>query len=288
MDFGQTLDSSKLASIEWKLPATESSEETSQLERLQKAAARSSVAAAVYVGTPIWSHAPWVGTLYPPETPAALFLHEYSKQFKTVEVNSTFYGIPPAETFLKWKNSVGEDFRFCPKFPKSISHSLNGDHPDLKVFAERIAVLGDRLGVCFLQFPPHVGPDQRIRLQALFAKIPRSLKTVVEFRNPAFFQNQRMRREWVDILAQNFLGTVCIDTPLERELVHTSLSSTRIMIRFLGANLHESNAVRFDQWAERIALWMEHGIKEVYFVVHEPDNTFAPETAKVFIECFKS
>lgn len=285
MDFGQLLDPSRLEQISWTLPTADSPEEKTQLERLNKAAARSPQSSVkILVGAPIWSHSPWVGSLYPPESTSPDFLKEYSKQFSTVEVNSTFYGIPQADTFKKWKDSVDENFRFCPKFPKSISHSMNGDHPDLAIFAERIAILEDRLGCCFLQLPSHIGPEHGARLQTLLSKIPRSLKTVVELRHSGFFQNQRLKPEWLEMLAKSFVGTVCVDTPAERSVVHTSLTSTRIMVRYLGANLHPSNTIRFQQWADRIALWAEHGIKEVYFVVHEPDNTHAPEAAIEMIE----
>jgi uncharacterized protein YecE (DUF72 family) len=286
MDFGQLLEPSALDQIRWSLPSCDSREEEIQLTRLAKAAARSKQAPLVAVGAPIWSHAQWVGNLYPPGTTSSEFLKEYSKQFSTVEVNSTFYGIPPAEMIQKWKAAVGASFRFCPKFPKSISHSMNGDHPDLRVFADRVAILGENLGVCFLQFPSYVGPDQKARIEALLAKIPRGLKTVVELRHPQFFHDQRLKSEWLELLARNFIGTVSVDTPLERAVAHTSLTSTRIMIRFLGANLHSSNDIRFQQWSERIALWIKHGVKEVYFVAHEPDNTHAAEAARSFIDKF--
>jgi uncharacterized protein YecE (DUF72 family) len=284
MDFGQILDPEKLKKIQWNLPALDSPEEKNQLERLARAGARVAGDCRIEVGASIWSHAPWVGSLYPQGTPSSEFLREYSKQFSTVEINSTFYAIPGADLFQKWNDSVGEHFKFCPKFPKSVSHSLNGDHPDLKIFSDRVALLGNKLGVCFLQFPSHVGPDQRGRLQSLFTKIPRGLKTVVEFRHPAFFQNQRLKPEWVDLLAKAFLGTVSVDTPLEREVAHVSFSSTRVMIRFLGANLHESNEIRLQQWAERIALWSKSGMKEIYFVIHEPDNTHAPVATQGFLK----
>lgn len=225
-----------------------------------------------------------MGTFYPPEAVPSDYLKEYSAQLGAVELNSTFYAIPSAEMFQKWRSSVSDEFRFCPKFPKSVSHSLNSEHPDLKIFTDRVSLLEDRLGVCFLQFPSHVGPDQKARLQALFAKLPRGLKTTVEFRHPGFFQNQRLKPEWIDELARFYLGTVSVDTPLERDVAHTSLSSTRVLVRFLGANLHASNEIRFRQWAERIALWAKHGIREVYFMIHEPDNTYAPLAVKAFIE----
>ncbi len=284
MDFGQSLDPLFLSQHAMTLPGLDTPEEKAQLERLSKAGARSSQLPKVYVGVPIFSHSPWVGNFYPEGTEAADFLRAYSKQLSTVELNSTFYAIPSAETFLKWKKSVGSDFRFCPKFPKSISHSLDPSHADLKTFSERVMSLEENLGACFLQLPNYFSSKDQDRLKLLLQALPRELKAVVEFRNPDFFTNQRLKPEWVDTLARSFIGSVSVDTPLERAVAHVSLTSTRIMVRFLGANLHDSDFTRLKEWAKRLVTWYQNGIKEVFFLVHEPDNSFAPEAAKAFIE----
>jgi uncharacterized protein YecE (DUF72 family) len=49
------------------------------------------------------------------------------------------------------------------------------------------------------------------------------------------------------------------------------------MIRFVGNNLHETDYSRIDRWVNRLNLWFEKGLKEVYFFTHEPDNILAPE-----------
>ncbi len=284
MDFGQSTDPIELSGLTMRLPPCDSDEERAQMARLKRASERSQASQKLFVGAPIWSHAPWVGNFYPEGTPSTSFLKEYGKQLGTVEVNSTFYAIPSEETFKKWKESVDENFRFCPKFPKSISHSLNPEHPDLKIFTERVLSLGDRLGVCFLQLPQYLSPGEKPRLERLFQALPRELKTVVEFRNPEFFESQRLKAEWVDLLAKNFLGTVSVDTPLERAVAHASISSTRVMVRFLGGNLHDTDFKRLEEWTERVALWLKNGMKEIYFLVHEPENTLATEATARLIE----
>lgn len=284
MDFGQILDPLELKQIQMRLPALTTPEEAVQLERLGRAASRNKTTPQIFVGAPIFSHSPWVGNFYPEGTEASDYLRAYSKQFNTVELNSTFYAIPSLETFQKWKGSVGPDFKFCPKFPKSISHSLDGNHPDLKIFAERVLSLGDNLGVCFLQLPHYFLAQERPRLNSLLASLPRDLKTVVEFRNNDFFTEQRLKPEWVETLAKAFIGSVSVDTPGARPIAHVSLTSTRIMIRFLGANLHDSDHARLQEWAERVMTWHEHGMKEIYFIVHQPDNSLAPQAADYFIE----
>jgi uncharacterized protein YecE (DUF72 family) len=283
MDFGQVLDPTELSRLQFSLPSLTSPEEVAQLARVAKSAARSPQVSEIYVGVPIFSYAPWVGSFYPDGTESVNYLRAYAKQLKTVELNSTFYAIPPAETFIKWKSAVGADFKFCPKFPKSISHSLDPKHPDLKLFTDRVSLLGDHLGVCYLQLPHYFSPREQDRLIAMLAALPRELRTVVELRNNEFFSHQRLKPEWVEGLATKFAGAVTVDTPLERGVAHVSLTSSRTLIRFLGANLHASDFTRLKEWAARIALWHVTGLKEIYLVIHEPDNGMAPLAAKRMI-----
>src|SRR5687768_944936 len=60
------------------------------------------MAANVRLGTQGWNYDAWVGPLYPEGTRPADFLSVYSRAFQTVEVDSTFYAIPPAKTFRSW------------------------------------------------------------------------------------------------------------------------------------------------------------------------------------------
>ena len=284
MEFGQILDPVELNQLQFSLPSLQAPEELEQLARLGRAAARSQQAPKIYIGVPIFSFPAWVGSFYPEGTESADFLRAYSAQLGTVELNSTFYAVPPAETFLKWKAAVGPDFKFCPKFPKSISHSLDPNHADLKIFAERVALFEDKLGVCFLQLPHYFSAREQDRLLALLSALPRELRAVVELRNGEFFSGQRLKPEWVDKLATRFTGSVVMDSPGERAIAHVSITSTRVMVRFLGANLHDSDFGRLREWAKRIAAWHVAGMKEIYFLVHEPDNGVAPIAAKKMIE----
>jgi hypothetical protein len=59
------------------------------------------------------------------------------------------------------------------------------------------------------------------------------------------------------------------------------------VIRFVGNNLHGTDYSRVDAWVERIVLWLESGLREVYFFSHEPDNLFAPELAQYVHDMFK-
>jgi len=285
MDFGKILDAEKLEKINWSLPPLNDEFELAQLARLRRAGARSSSPQIVRVGVPVWSHDPWVGNFYKPGTKTPDYLKEYATQLSTVEVNSTFYAIPSRDTFQKWVDAVPENFRFCPKFPQAASWAMGADENDAELvdFSDRINLLGSKLGACFLQLPPSFTASARKRLEAFLEQLPRSLRILIELRHPSFFENRRLAPEWLELFASHHIGTVITDTPEHRNLAHASLSNVRVMVRFLGANLHPSDWVRLDQWVERITVWMQNGMREVFFMVHEPDNTFSPQAAQYLI-----
>ena len=52
----------------------------------------------LYLGTQGWSYPSWVGSFYPPATPASAFLEHYAREFDTVELDTTFYAIPRTST----------------------------------------------------------------------------------------------------------------------------------------------------------------------------------------------
>jgi uncharacterized protein YecE (DUF72 family) len=74
------------------------------------------------LGTQGWNYAVWVGPMYPAGTRPTAFLETYARAFSTVEVDSTFYAIPPARTVRNWAKRVGADFQFALKLPQQITH----------------------------------------------------------------------------------------------------------------------------------------------------------------------
>ena len=67
------------------------------------------------------------------------FLGFYAECFQTVELNTTGYRLPAEEQFSRWAAQVPPGFTFAPK--------LNAHRRvDAATFAERVSLLGDRLG----------------------------------------------------------------------------------------------------------------------------------------------
>jgi len=143
-----------------------------------------------YLGCPGWGVKTWVGRLFPTATRSTEFLERYARVFNTVEGNTTFYALPTTETVARWATQVPDDFRFCFKFPRAVSHDRMlidcGDEVDR--FLDRVGPLGDKLGTLFLQLPPAFGPPHLPRLVAFLDALPRGPTYAVELRHPAFFE----------------------------------------------------------------------------------------------------
>jgi uncharacterized protein YecE (DUF72 family) len=93
----------------------------------------------VRVGTSGWSYPSWRPGFYPAGTDPSSFLSYYAERFPTVELNTTGYRLPADEHFHRWAEQVPDGFEFAPKLP---GERLGG----LGVFAERVRLLGTRLG----------------------------------------------------------------------------------------------------------------------------------------------
>lgn len=273
MDFGRVEDPRQRDRIDWSLPSLESAEERAQLERLARAAARDPRPPRLRVGMPVWGEAAWIGRLYPKGSKGTETLREYARHFDTVEINSTFYAVPPRATFARWRDAVPEHFRFCPKLPQSVSRSVAGTlvTRELEAFVSGALELGDRLGQCFVQLPPAASPACLGELDALLSAIPRALRIAVELRHEGFFRERRLRPEIVDFLARHRAAAVITDTAGFRELAHASLSSTRALVRFASSDDPAIDDRRLRDWAARIATWFASGLRELDVTLHAKD-----------------
>jgi len=153
-------------------------------------------------GTSSWSAKGWVGPFYPERTKAAEYLRHYGAVYRTVEADTTYYGVPRPAVVDGWVEKTPEDFVLSAKFPRGIVHAGEGPRPDgdkllvpehcgaeLETFLAAMGRLGPRCGPLVLQFPylaPDVLPDPDVFLQRLDAQLgslPERFRYAVEVRN---------------------------------------------------------------------------------------------------------
>lgn len=238
-----------------------------------------------WVGAPAWSHKVWEGTVFPPRAKSSEYLHHYARFFNCIELNTTHYRIPTDEQTKKWKDQVGADFLFCPKMPQTISHSPGGmlDRDLIKQWLHFLETLAEHRGPCFMQFPPGFDYNRRAWLHQFLRQWPADLELALEFRHPSWFEGRQIRPSLVKYLQENGVGLVITDVAGRRDVVHTSISAPYTMLRFIGNDLHPSDAARAAVWAERLATWSRAGLQRVFFFVHEPDDIVTPQMTAVVV-----
>jgi uncharacterized protein YecE (DUF72 family) len=140
----------------------------------------------LYAGTSGFSYAGWKGGFYPAGLPGSKMLAYYAERLNGVELNGSFYRTPPESTLASWAAGTPAGFRFCMKANRGLTYSAEGfDRVGLaRIFGERIAALGDRLGPILLQFPPTRQLNIAL-LDALLGALGRP--AAAEFRHESWF-----------------------------------------------------------------------------------------------------
>lgn len=281
MKFGKLPD---VSNVDFSLP----DDMTGTKEALQKAK-RLSDQVNFYMGGTGWTMKEWVGTLYPADAKQKDYLKHYSRQFNTIEMNTTHYRIPTAAMVEKWKTESAPDFKFCPKIPQTISHGSNlGLNTGLmEQFSEAISGLGTKLGCCFMQMPPYFGADRLPVLEAFLKNFPSQIPLAVEVRHESWFENVKNATKLFDTLEKYNISTVITDVAGRRDVLHMRLTTTTAMIRFVGNALHPSDYTRLNDWMWRIDHWYEQGLENVYFFLHEPEETAVPGIAAYLLKILK-
>jgi uncharacterized protein YecE (DUF72 family) len=114
--------------------------------------------AKLWIGPAGWSYDDWHGIVYPQSKPRGFKPLAYlARYFNCIEVNSTFYRIPPARMTAAWPPQTPDEFRFTFKLPQVFTHQRE-EYPaanDVRAFKEALRPIGEagKLGPILVQFP---------------------------------------------------------------------------------------------------------------------------------------
>ncbi|MGV3587569.1 MAG: DUF72 domain-containing protein [Adhaeribacter sp.] len=240
----------------------------------------------VYVGCPTWNNKPWLGSYYPAGAKASDHLAFYSKQFNTIELNTTHYQIPDVATINRWRETVTPNFTFCPKLPQVISHELQLKNSEAltQSFCDSLRGLGEHLGCSFLQLSPIFGPSQLNTLMRYLDNFPRDFPLALELRDEDWFRQYLQTEELWALLEAYNLATVITDVAGRRDVLHMRLTNTTAFVRFVGYGLHPSDYTRIDDWVARLKIWFDLGLQKLYFFIHQQDIQHAPVLISYFLD----
>lgn len=117
--------------------------------------------------------------------------------------------------------------------------------------------------------------------------LPRSLNLFVELRDKSWFEGDSYYSLF-ECLKSRDAGIVINDTAGRRDCVHMDLTNKRAFIRFVGNDLHETDYNRINDWVARIGSWLESGLEELNFFMHQRDEKNTPILLTYFIEKLNS
>ena len=145
-------------------------------------------------GTMGFGYSDWAGTFYPRGMRSSDYLSHYARHFGTVELDTTFHATPPISRVEHWAAVTPDDFRFCVKTPKKITHDGHLEHrcAEMNEFLNVMRVFGPKLAAVLIQLPPSCGIDQFGSLEHFLKSLPDDLRFAVEFRNATWGQQRTL------------------------------------------------------------------------------------------------
>ena len=271
MKFGQVEDPSL---IDFTLPKDDA--KTKEILEKNKSGLQN-----ISVGCAKWNKTDLKG-FYPKGTKDELTY--YATQFNSIELNATFYSLPSPEQVLTWKEKTPADFKFFPKITNTVSHFRRLINVDDVVtqYATSMLNFGDQLGRVFLQLHDNFKPKDYDRIEKFARSWPREIPLAIELRSTEWFEEENFEKVSA-LFEENNITNIIVDTAGRRDMLHMRLTTDSAFIRYVGANA-ESDYERLDDWLERIKIWKNQGLKNLYFFVHQNVEKASPLLSAYFIE----
>lgn len=195
-------------------------------------------------------------------------LERYARLLRCAEINSTFYRSHRLSTYQRWAATVGEDFRFSVKAPKTITHEcgLAPTREQMRGFVEEIGHLAPKVGPLLFQLPPRQAFDKAVA-RRFFEEVREEYPNgdaVLEPRHPSWFSTE------AEMLLREFrIARVVADPPPVPEAARPGGDASLVYYRFHGSpRMYYSSYSA--AWLERLAAEMLAQTCDVWCIF---DNT---------------
>ncbi|KAL7555231.1 hypothetical protein ACHAWF_018886 [Thalassiosira exigua] len=255
-----------------------------------------------YCGCAGFSSSSWVGNFYPKSLVghnSDRQLAHYQQNFRTVEINSTFYGIPSESTVNKWKGLISKSFKVVAKAPKDLTH----EHTQLNcsvlsTFLKRMQPLD--LACILIQCPRNlvvtVSQLEELKLVLDEANWYRG-RIALELRNEAAYFDEKVRHflkenSYALVMHPNSLGRSTVGTsasgrggfdlmkyqpePLSQVASVGVLPSNFVYLRLHGFNDEHRGEYSMDQLrdiANQIHSWRTQGLDVFCYILNDLEPT---------------
>lgn len=212
----------------------------------------------IYIGTSGWSYKHWKQLFYPADVKPAEYLTFYARHFHVSEINNSFYKLPTRETVAKWMDAVPQDFMFCPKMSRYLSHlkKLHDPQEPLERFFGIFAESRERLGPILIQLPANSRFHAGVATQ-FYEETGRyhGYRFALEVRHPSWFSEE-------SIALMKQYGISLVFSQAAEFPYHEEITARDIYLRFHGPHSLYSSSYPdevLDDYAEKFAAWADNG-----------------------------
>jgi uncharacterized protein YecE (DUF72 family) len=231
----------------------------------------------IWIGTSGWTYDGWRGSFYPDNIPKKNWLRWYASQFKTTEINGSFYRTPSLDAVRAWRDLTPDDFLFAWKASKFITHWKRLTQKcknSLELMETRLKVLGSKLGPVLFQLPAHFKAN-RERLASFLKMLNKRRRYAFEFRDESWYAPAIL-----DLLRDHNIS-LCLsdhhDAPSPWEV-----TARHVYVRGHGPTGEYKDRYpkrTMDDWAKTIAQWRRKKL-DVYCYFDNDQKTAAPKDAE--------
>jgi uncharacterized protein YecE (DUF72 family) len=227
------------------------------------------------IGTSGWHYRHWRGPFYPDDLPTSKMFAYYQQHFDTVEINNSFYRLPPPGCFAGWREVSSADFCFAVKASRFITHNKKLKDPEnaLENLLPRAEELKEKLGPILFQLPPRWRRNAE-RLEGLLGILPRKHRYAFEFREPSWNLPEIYQ------ILRRYNAAFCIyelagyHSPFEITADFTYVRLHGPGEKYQGSYSHGV----LEHWAEQIASWRRE-LKGVYVYFDNDQAGYAARNA---------
>ncbi|EKE18822.1 MAG: hypothetical protein ACD_9C00221G0003 [uncultured bacterium] len=243
----------------------------------------------IFIGTSGWMYKHWGERFYPKDLKKE-FLDFYAKEFKTVEINSSFYRMPSAKTFLQWKKQTPNNFVFAVKLNHYITHQKRlvldeKSESFLIAFLQNAQELEKKFSTILIQLPPSFKRND-LRLENFLKFYLQEMKKLkfrplssVEFRHDSWHDEEVYK-----ILRKYKIALVITSAP---EITSETFTANFVYIRMHGNEQHSSEYKNKEliELKKRIENYPEK-IKTIFIYFNNDYSAYAIENARFLISLF--
>lgn len=205
-------------------------------------------------------------------------LENYSSYFPVVELDTSFYAIPPKKNISSWMEKTPDSFQFIPKAYKAMTQhkewieEFSSVDKMFEVFNQTFEpmVAANKVKAFLFQFPPYFDcTKQNVAYLRRVRELMRDLPVAIEFRSQSWFSEQNKERTLDFLVQQRFIHVIVDQPQTPNNSVPTVPVSTNQLLSFY--RLHGRN---YEGWlGENVKDWRAE--RTLYDYKEEELNEFA-------------